>query len=166
VEPDPGQAAVLSASGLAVFHSLDQVGDGSQDYIYALNVLEHIEDDRAALNRLYGKLKQGGSLLIYVPAFEILYSSMDRRVGHRRRYTRRGLEQLARNAGFRIVEARYADSLGFFASILYKWVGGGSGTINRRALLAYDRAIFPLSRVADGLLSRVFGKNVLLFGMK
>jgi SAM-dependent methyltransferase len=166
VEPDPKQAAVLSESGLAVFRSLDQVGDGSLDYIYTLNVLEHIEDDRATLIALHGKLKRGGRLLIYVPAFEVLYSSMDRKVGHRRRYTRGSLRQLARDAGFRIQGARYADSLGFFASILYRWVGGESGTINRRALVAYDRAIFPLSLVADRLLGRVFGKNALLLGVK
>jgi SAM-dependent methyltransferase len=166
VEPDPKQAAVLSESGLPVFRSLDQVTDGSLDYIYTLNVLEHVEDDRAALIELHGKLKQGGRLLIYVPAFEILYSSMDRKVGHRRRYTRGSLRQLARDAGFRILEARYADSLGFFAAILYRCVGGKSGTINRRALVAYDRAIFPLSLVADRLLGRVFGKNVLLLGVK
>lgn len=166
VEPDPEQASAIAESGLAVYSGLNQIDDDSLDYIYTLNVLEHIEDDHAVLGEIYRKLKSGGRLLIYVPAFQILYSSMDRKVGHYRRYTRSGLTDLVRDAGFHVAKSRYADSAGFLATILYKLIGDNSGAVNVRALIAYDRLIFPLSRIADKLLGSFVGKNVLLVGIK
>ena len=74
--------------------------DASFNYIYTLNVLEHIEDDAAALRSLHAKLTDGGKLLIYVPAFPVLYTSMDAKVGHVRRYTRDTLMTRVTAAGF------------------------------------------------------------------
>ena len=48
------------------------------------------------------------------------------------------------------------------ASIAYKVLGNDSGNINRNALIAYDRFIFPLSRLVDPLFGKVAGKNVVL----
>jgi SAM-dependent methyltransferase len=162
VEPDSRQAAMVAQSGLKVHCLLDQVADASMDYIYTLNVLEHIENDQAALQQLKRKLKPGGRLLIYVPAFQILYSSMDRKVGHYRRYTASSLANLARTANFRIAYVRYVDCIGFFATLLYKLVGGETGNIDSHALTAYDRYVFPVSRLGDLLLGHFFGKNVLV----
>ncbi len=166
VEPDPKQASVIAKSGLAVYGDLNQINDDSLDYLYTLNVLEHIEDDHAMLRELYRKLKPGGRLLIYVPAFQVLYSSMDHKVGHYRRYTRSGLADLVLHAGFNVANTRYADSVGFLATLLYKLVGDNSGAVNGRALVAYDRLLFPLSRIVDKLLGSFVGKNVLLVGAK
>jgi SAM-dependent methyltransferase len=166
VEPDPSQAAVITNLRLSVFNDLSQIENNSLDYVYTLNVLEHIEDDRAILCELYSKLKPSGRLLIYVPAFQILYSSMDQKVGHYRRYTRKGLNSIVTQAGFNVIETRYADSLGFFATILYKLVGDNTGMVNTRALIMYDRFVFPLSRIVDILLGAVIGKNVLLVATK
>ena len=55
------------------------------DFVYTFNVLEHIEDDAAALTHVGRALRHRGKLLGYVPAFEVLYTSMDRWVGHLRR---------------------------------------------------------------------------------
>lgn len=161
VEPDPEQARVIAAAGLPVARSMPQVADGSVDYLYALNVLEHIEDDVAALAEWRTKLKPGAALLVYVPAFQRLYSSMDRRVGHCRRYRRSELSRLLESAGFDVLRTRYADSAGFFASLLFKALGNDSGIPDRRALILYDRAVFPASRFADHLLGAFFGKNVM-----
>lgn len=166
VEPDINQAYTIASLGLVVFGELAQVENNSLDYAYTLNVLEHIEDDRAVLCELHRKLKPGGRLLIYVPALQVLYSSMDKKVGHYRRYTRKGLNDLVSNVGFNVTETRYADSIGFFATILFKLVSDDSGAVNNRALRAYDILVFPLSLIADKLLSPFFGKNVLLVGEK
>ncbi len=166
VEPDPNQASVIGNAGLTAYNDLDQIEDASLDYIYSLNVLEHIEDDRAMLQNIYRKIKPGGRLFIYVPAFQILYSSMDEKVGHHRRYTRSGLDAVVNAAGFKVQRSRYADSLGFLATILYKIIGNTSGDVNVRALITYDRLIFPLSRIVDILLGSFIGKNVLLVAEK
>jgi len=166
VEPDIEQSKIIKASGISVSPTLTEIPNESVDLLYTLNVLEHIEDDQAALLDIYTKLKPGGRLLIYVPAFQILYSSMDRKVGHYRRYTRAELIRKTTNTGFVVLRNRYIDSLGFAASLLYKMVGSDSGTIGRRSILIYDRLIFPVSRVLDRLFSGLLGKNVYLLAQK
>ena len=125
-------------------------------------IVEHIADDRGTVAALRARLKPNGSLLIYVPAFPVLFSSMDRKVGHRRRYRRAGLATLVANAGFAVTIARYQDCLGFFAALLFKWVGNHRGTIDERGLIAYDRYVFPASRCLDRWAGRWFGKNLLI----
>jgi SAM-dependent methyltransferase len=162
LEPDAGLAARLRSAGLEVSESMDEVGAASIAYVFTLDVLEHIEDDAKALREIAGKLKPGGRLLVYVPAFPMLYSSMDKKVGHFRRYRRRALERLVAEAGFSSVQARYVDSVGFFASLAYRLTDRGSGDINVRALRFYDRVLFPLNRLLDPACGLLFGKNVLL----
>ena len=166
VEPDARQSRVIAAAGLPVVAAVEEFADASFDFIYSLNVLEHIDDDRAAATTWVQKLKPGGRMLIYVPAFQLLFSSLDRLVEHRRRYRRRMLADVMRDAGLRVDRVRYADSAGFFATLAFKAVGNDRGTIDRRALVAFDRYVFPLGRIADRALDRVLGKNVVLTGVR
>ena len=85
---------------------------------------------------------------------------MDRKVGHHRRYTRAGLLSLLRQIGFIVDRVDYADSLGFLASLIYRWVDVKSGDINEKALLAYDRAVFPVSLLLDRFCRHWFSKNL------
>ena len=156
VEPDPQllKDARRDTAGLA---------DRSFDLVYSFNVLEHIPDDLAALAELRRVLKPGGRLVLYVPAFMVLYSAMDRRVGHLRRYRRKPLAELVIQAGLVVDEASYADSLGFLAALAFRAVGPASGTLSPRSVRLYDRCIFPLSRVLDRAFGRVAGKNIVLY---
>ncbi|NDK40045.1 class I SAM-dependent methyltransferase [Pseudoxanthomonas gei] len=168
LEPDAAQAAKLRSDGMLVCESMASVPAGSVDYIYTLNVLEHIDDDGEALAQIAAALRPGGRLLVYVPAFQVLYSGMDRKVGHVRRYRRLELQSKVAAAGFTGIKARYVDSIGFFAALAYRAMerGEGDGGINLRALKFYDRFIFPLSRVTDHLFGLLFGKNVILTSRK
>lgn len=166
LEPDQLLQQRLRAQGVPVIGSTEEVPDASFDYIYTLNVLEHIEEDAAALRSLHAKLTTKGRLLIYVPAFPLLYTSMDAKVGHVRRYTRRSLMASVNTAGFRIERAAYADFIGFFATLLFKLVGNKQGDVNPDALKLYDRAVFPLSRIMDAGMQRWLGKNLLLLASK
>lgn len=162
LEPDRGLREMLPAQGLAAVASLEELGDGAFDYVYSLNVLEHIRDDQETLRELCVKLRPGGSLLLYVPAFGILYSSMDRKVGHFRRYRRGPLTRLVRAAGFELADARYVDSLGFLAALLYRLLDRDTGDINPRQLRFYDRYVLPISLAIDRLCGGIIGKNLLL----
>jgi len=162
VELDQGLRQRLLDQGFAAHADIAEMPDASVDFIYTLNVLEHIEDDGAALRLLRSKLKPNGRLLIYVPAFQSLFSSMDRKVGHFRRYHRGPLGALLRESGFTVQRNEYVDSLGYAATLVYKAMGDESGEVNVRALIAYDRFAFPLSRLLDLPLSRVLGKNLLV----
>ena len=77
------------------------------DLIALFDVLEHIEDDRAALQALAARLKPGGVLFLTVPAFQFLYSQHDKLHHHFRRYSRTGLKQLIESAGLKIERMSY-----------------------------------------------------------
>lgn len=166
VEPDLTLSNYLTAKGLVVCRDIDQLRDASVDYLYSLNVLEHIRDDAAVIAIWHRKLRPGGRLLVYVPAFRVLFSSMDRKVGHYRRYRLPELRTKLRAAGFDIHEGRYVDSLGFLATLLFKLIDSGSGEININTLKLYDRFLFPLSRLIDTVATKLAGKNLYLFAVK
>jgi SAM-dependent methyltransferase len=166
VEPDAKLGAGLRSAGLTVAATLDEIAIEGVDLVYTLNVLEHIADDAAAVRALASKLKPGGTLLVYVPAFELLYSSFDRKIGHLRRYEQKTLCGLVEAAGLRVTEVRYADSAGFLVALLYRVLKANDGTVGRGAVRFYDRIIFPLSVVLDTALSRWIGKNLILVSRK
>jgi SAM-dependent methyltransferase len=87
------------------------VPDGSLDAVVLLNVLEHIRDDRSAVQQLYRVLKPGGLVVIEVPAGPHLYDVYDRTLMHFRRYSLQSVSTLLRSAGFEIVKKSH---LGFF----------------------------------------------------
>jgi SAM-dependent methyltransferase len=166
VETDPSQLQRIIEQGAQGFSNLNEVPDEIYDYIYTLNVLEHIEDDQAALLNLFSKLKPGGRLLIYVPAFQLLFTSMDRAVGHFRRYTLKELSEQIKSAGFEVKEARYVDSIGFIASLVFKYVGSKDGSLNRNAVILFDRLAFPVSLLLDLITKKLFGKNLLIVAVR
>lgn len=162
VEPDAVQMDMLKAAGHEVENGISVLPDASVDYVYSVNVLEHIDDDGAVLAEIYKVLRPGGRLLVYVPALQWLYSSMDAAVGHVRRYHMKDLTNKVASAGFVVVRQEYVDSLGVPASLVYKWAGDTSGHINVKALSLYDRIVFPFSRILDRLFGRIAGKNLLV----
>lgn len=166
VEPDEDQRMRLSLKNIKAVGDIKDLPDNSIEMVYSINVMEHIEDDVSALRDIYSKLKPGSGVFIYVPAFQIIFSAMDTKVGHYRRYKRADLSAKMQQAGFKIVEARYADSLGFFASFVLKYFGRDDGGLNIAAVKIYDRFIFPLSRALDFFVSRVVGKNLIVYARK
>ena len=71
-----------------------------------------------------------------------------------------------RRAGLRVTRSRYADSIGFAATLVYKLTDQGQGDINPRMLKLYDRAVFPLSALLDAALGRLLGKNAYAVAVK
>jgi SAM-dependent methyltransferase len=161
-ELDPALRARLRAEGFDVAESLDEISPQSLDFLFSYNVLEHIEDDAGVVRAFHRVLKPGAPLLIYVPAFAVLYGPLDRAVGHVRRYRRNGLIDLVESAGFTVEACHYSDSIGFPAALAYRAVGRGSGQLDERAVKLYDRFLFPASRRLDYLAQGFFGKNLVL----
>jgi SAM-dependent methyltransferase len=134
------------------------------DSVAYINVLEHIEDDRAELANALETLKANGHLLLFVPALTWLYSEHDKEIGHFRRYTRRSLVSLVEHAGFTVVRARYFDVAGVVPwyvnfVLLRNSIGGGSVAL-------YDRLVVPVMRRLEAAVPPPIGKNVLLIGRK
>lgn len=96
----------LLRKNLAEFNTAIEVVEGlatlapeTFDYLFAFEVLEHIEADFDALNSWVRFLKPGGRIVVSVPAHSRKFNDEDRAVGHYRRYERRQLEQLLAAAG-------------------------------------------------------------------
>jgi 2-polyprenyl-3-methyl-5-hydroxy-6-metoxy-1,4-benzoquinol methylase len=161
IEVDSELRRRLQAEGFETATTVNGFEPQTFGCVYSLNVLEHIEDDEAALRDLFSATQPGGRLVVYVPAFPLLFSSMDRRVGHVRRYRKSRLTTLANDVGFVVESCRFVDSLGFLAALVYRVVSR-SGALNARSVERYDRFVFPLSRRIDRVTGWWIGKNLLL----
>lgn len=86
--------------------------DGNSfDLAVCLDVIEHLDDDLAALKELRRVVAPGGFLVVTVPAYQWLWSHHDVVNQHRRRYSRRRLLAVAARAGWRCERASYFNSL-------------------------------------------------------
>jgi SAM-dependent methyltransferase len=160
IEPDPIQRQRLEEQGFDTLGNIAAVADNSAPFIFALNVIEHIEDDSGAIREIRRKLKPGGILLIYVPAFACLWTGLDEKLGHYRRYTKTSLRRLVEQEGLTIKHVRYADCLGFIAALVFRLLNRSASTVTATTISLYDRWLFAPSRVLDKLFGRWFGKNV------
>jgi SAM-dependent methyltransferase len=134
------------------------------DSVIYVNVLEHIEDDRAELATAHAALKPNGHVMIFVPALSWLYSDFDRQIGHFRRYTKNGLKDLAKDVGFTTVKAHYFDLLGilpwYVMFVLLRKVPV------RGNVMLYDKLVVPPLKRIEGMVKPPIGKSVLFVGTK
>lgn len=123
--------------------------DRTYDLVCLFDVLEHIDDDMAALARLQRLLKPGGRLLVTVPAYEWLWSAHDEAHHHRRRYTTARLGARARSAGL------VAIRLGYFNSFLFPLVALARIRGKLRGSHSRSDAAMP-SPLVNAALTRLF----------
>ncbi len=117
MEAPPALAAVARRRGLDVrdgrLPSDLVVPEGWADVVLLLDVIEHLDDDLAALGAARRALASGGTLVVTVPAYAWLWSVHDVVLGHRRRYTSTGLARLAARAGFGVERMTYFNTVLF-----------------------------------------------------
>ena len=129
------------------------------DTILYLDVLEHIERDRAELAEAGRHLEPGGALIVLAPAHPFLFSPFDAAIGHHRRYTKAMLTGIA-PPGFRLQACRMLDSAGFFASLANRLLLRAAQP-SRSEIEFWDRLLVPLSRLTDRATGFRFGKTIL-----
>jgi glycosyltransferase involved in cell wall biosynthesis len=82
------------------------------DTVVCSNVLEHVEDDGSALRAMRDLLVPGGRVVLVIPALRALYGSIDRAIGHHRRYTRDEIAQKLADAGLAVEHVSFFNVLG------------------------------------------------------
>jgi SAM-dependent methyltransferase len=172
IEPDPQLVEILRAKfGTAhVFAgTLDDYlaahGESSVDTIVSSNVLEHIADDVGCLQVMHELLRPGGSVGLYLPARPELFGSLDRRVGHHRRYTKPELAEKLARVGFRVEHVQYRNLVGvlpwLIAGRLLKVDKLGDGSLK-----AFDRVVFPVARWLEDRIPPAYGLNIVAIATK
>ena len=138
-----------------------ELAEAPFDCLVCVNVLEHIEDDREAMRQMHDLLKVGGHLCLFVPALPWLYGSLDAYFGHYRRYTKRRLEELARQEGFIVEKLRFFNLFGVFTWFLMgkvlRWRTWGTTPV-----VMYDRLIIPFLRRLEQCFSPPLGQSLLM----
>jgi len=136
----------------------DRFRDIRLDTVVALNVIEHIDDDHGAFGTIRDLLQPGGRFIMLVPALPALYGTLDRALGHFRRYTRPLVRARLAQAGFRVERVFYFNIVGAAG-----W--GLNARVLRRTLIdpvqvrCFD-ALVPLLRLEDRI-RLPFGQSVI-----
>jgi SAM-dependent methyltransferase len=137
------------------------------DTVVSLNVLEHLEDDVLALGHMARLLRPGGRVVLFVPALERLYGSLDRLAGHFRRYDRQTLERRFAAAGLRLVTSRFFNMVGALG-----WYVNGcilpqtrldAAAMNGQARI-YDRYVVRFASAVERWVEPPFGQSIIAVG--
>ena len=130
------------------------------DTIFYLDVIEHIEDDRFELDTAYNLLKKNGHLIIIVPAFQILFSKFDQKVGHFRRYRKEFFKRYSDEKNLKIKKLVYFDFLGFFIILFSKLLNLSNSKKTTLGIKIWNFLI-PLSRLIDKITFHSIGKSIV-----
>jgi SAM-dependent methyltransferase len=149
-EADPDRLAALRqrfADGRVAVREIAMPMEVGAGYaaVVAMNVLEHIPDDVAALRGFAGLLRPAGRVVLLVPALPALMSEFDRAIGHQRRYRRRGLAATLQQAGLAVDVLHYLNLPG----VLAWYVGMRLLRMTPRSgpvLSTWDRFVVPTAR--------------------
>ena len=144
--------------------SLSPLRSFRADTLICVNVLEHLSNDARVLKECYNLLPPGGRLLLFVPAFQFLFGTMDATYGHFRRYNLPGLREKMEAAGFQVEYGRYLNLLG----VLGWWWNGkilGKKIIPRSQMMLYDRVVRFSSKI-ERFLPKPVGLSLFCVGGK
>ena len=181
VEYEEDAVAMIRARALPSVRRVEQGSlpdkipfDDLYDAVFSLDVVEHVEDDSAAVERLASMLKPGGKLVLTVPSYMWLWSGHDVANRHFRRYHRKQFNDLVRSAGLTVEFSSYFNTLLFPLRLLQhlkakilpptkdKWeVEMPPAPVNR--LFAF---VFSQERHLAGRLPLPFGLSIAVIARK
>jgi len=130
------------------------------DTVIALNVLEHIENDIACLESLSKMLTKGGRIIMIVPACKILYSELDKKYGHYRRYNKSEIADYAERLGMNLIEHRYINVLGFFAWLICAKIGNAK-QMHQNGMRLFNKIVPFISFIEKKITKWPFGLSLI-----
>ena len=137
---------------------------GQFDGLFALNVVEHIEDDMQAIANCKKLLRKGGRLVILVPAYQALYNGFDKNLEHYRRYNKTTLSRLFEGNQLKITNRQHFNFVGIFG-----WFFTGSilkkDIIPKGQMEVYNKLV-PIFKIIDKMVFNQIGLSVIVEGVK
>jgi glycosyltransferase involved in cell wall biosynthesis len=124
--------------------------EGRFDTVLCLNVLEYLDDPGRVLDSLRSTLKPNGVLVVLVPCGPRLFGTLDRSLGHKRRYSSPQARQLLESHGFAVDTACSFNKVGAPPWWAYSRLFG-SRNINKLVLKVFDKTVWIWRRL-DGLM--------------
>jgi 2-polyprenyl-3-methyl-5-hydroxy-6-metoxy-1,4-benzoquinol methylase len=134
------------------------------DTVFALNVVEHIKNDKLAMKNAKKLLKPSGKLIVLVPAYNFLYNNFDKELYHYRRYNLRTLQSAFTMADLNIIKGFYFNCVG----MLGWYVSGklqGNKNIPKSQVSIYNKLVW-FFRIADKIVMNKTGLSVIVVGEK
>jgi SAM-dependent methyltransferase len=127
---------------------------GSIDFILAVDVCEHVDDDLGLLKEIYRVLKPRGRALLAVPAHPVLWGEHDERFGHFRRYYLGDFQRLVKKAGFAVLRITYMQSYFFLPFLFFRKV---------KALIgSHSQDFFPFPHLLNRILHQIVSSEYVL----
>ncbi len=138
--------------------------DRKFDTIICINVLEHIKDDKKALENLKNLLISDGQLIIIVPSHQALYGEIDKSIDHYRRYDKKKLEDLINRMGLSIIKSKRMNFIGAIGWFL-------AGRILKNNVVQKDKIhvfniIGPFFLFLEKFISPPLGISILIIAKK
>ena len=140
---------------------IDMHGDklGTYDAVFALNVVEHIKDDKLAIENMIKLLKPGGKIIILVPAYQWLYNGFDIALEHFKRYTKSRLLGIFPTTGAKLIRSWYFNFAGIFGWFLV-------GSVMKKKLIPESNmklynVLTPIFKIADKVVLNKMGLSVI-----
>jgi SAM-dependent methyltransferase len=161
-EIDQLQYNILSNYSYNCYNNLSQLEDESYDLIFSSNVFEHIQNDNQIFIDLFKKLKKGKYICLYLPANNRLWTDLDIKVKHFRRYDKNSIYKLILNTSNRIEQLVYLDQIGYLLTYLFKICNFKITILNKKTLNIYDKLFFKLNLFFPNYFKNKFGKNIFV----
>jgi hypothetical protein len=130
-----------------------------------MNVLEHLQDDAAAVRLFTMRLKPGGHLVLLIPAAPWAFGEIDKRLGHYRRYSKQSAAAVIRKAGLGLVKMRYFNFIGVWG---WWWNARVARSASQSGfqIRIFDRYIVPWLSRLEALVPPCFGQSLMVAARK
>jgi 2-polyprenyl-3-methyl-5-hydroxy-6-metoxy-1,4-benzoquinol methylase len=135
------------------------------DTVVCVNVLEHIEDDAAALRTFKDVLIPNGRVLIFVPAVQAAYGPLDAELGHHRRYSKPTLARAFADAGLELLTLRYTNPIGLLGWMYNAHISKSTAHSLTQVRL-FETLVAPWALPLERLIPPPIGLSLIAVGQK
>jgi 2-polyprenyl-3-methyl-5-hydroxy-6-metoxy-1,4-benzoquinol methylase len=135
------------------------------DTVVCVNVLEHIEDDAAALRTFKDVLIANGRVLIFVPAVQAAYGPLDAELGHHRRYSKPTLAKAFADAGLDLLTLRYTNPIGLLGWMYNAHISKSTAHSPGQVKL-FETLVAPWALPLERLIPPPVGLSLVAVGQK